>query len=126
MRNHMSLNILLYTWSIFIKMESRAALVAQQFGAIFIPGHDPGDPGSSSASGSLHGACFSLCLCLSKMNKSLMIENTREGDRTWETPNSGKWTRGSGKGGGAVRVTGWRALRGALDRMCTGCYAICW
>ena len=23
-----------------------------------------------------------------------------EGDRTWETPNSGKWTKGSGRGGG--------------------------
>ena len=26
--------------------------------------------------------------------------NIREGDRTWETPNSGKQTRGSGRGGG--------------------------
>ena len=27
-------------------------------------GRDPGVPGWSLASGSLHGACFSLCLCL--------------------------------------------------------------
>ena len=36
-------------------------------------GHDPGVLGSSPASGSLHGACFSLslglCLSLSLMNK---------------------------------------------------------
>ena len=30
----------------------------------FGPGHDPGDLGSSPTSGSLQGACFSLCLCL--------------------------------------------------------------
>ena len=36
------------------------------------------------------------------------------GDRTWETPNSGKRTRCSGRGGGGNRVTGWRALRGHL------------
>ena len=30
----------------------------------FSPGRDPGVPGSSLASGSLHGAYFSLCLCL--------------------------------------------------------------
>ena len=30
----------------------------------FGPGHDPGVPGSSPASGSLHGACFCLCLCV--------------------------------------------------------------
>ena len=30
----------------------------------FGPGHDPGHLGSSLASGSLHGACFSLLLCL--------------------------------------------------------------
>ena len=30
----------------------------------FRPGHDPGVPGLSPTSGSLHGACFSLCLCL--------------------------------------------------------------
>ena len=26
--------------------------------------------------------------------------NIREGDKTWETPNSGKQTRDSGRGGG--------------------------
>ena len=30
----------------------------------FGSGPDPGDPGLSPASGSLHGACFILCLCL--------------------------------------------------------------
>ena len=55
------------------------------------------------------------------------VGNISEGDRTWETPNSGKQTRGSGRGGGRRDgVTGWRALRGALDRMSTGCYAMCW
>ena len=35
------------------------------------PGHDPGVPGSSPTSGSLHGACVCLCLSLSMslMNK---------------------------------------------------------
>ena len=37
--------------------------VAQRFSATFGPGHDPGVPGPSTTSGSLHGACFSLCLC---------------------------------------------------------------
>ena len=41
-----------------------AAWVAQRFSAAFSPGCDPGDPGSSPTSGSLRGACFSLCLCL--------------------------------------------------------------
>ena len=41
-----------------------APWVAQRFSASFSPGPDPGDLGSSPASGSLHGACFSLCLCL--------------------------------------------------------------
>ena len=41
-----------------------AAPVAQRFGAACSLGCDPGDPGSSPTSGSLHGACFSLCLCL--------------------------------------------------------------
>ena len=30
----------------------------------FGPGRDPGDLGLNPTSGSLHGACFSLCLCL--------------------------------------------------------------
>ena len=42
----------------------RAAWVAQQFSAAFSPGCDPGDLGSSPTLSSLHGACFSLCLCL--------------------------------------------------------------
>ena len=42
----------------------RAARVAQRFSAAFSPGRDPGDSGLSPTSGSLHGACFSLCLCL--------------------------------------------------------------
>ena len=29
-----------------------------------------------------------------------MSENISEGDKTWETPKSGKWTRVSGRGGG--------------------------
>ena len=29
-----------------------------------------------------------------------MSENISEGDKTWETPNSGKWIKGSRKGGG--------------------------
>ena len=44
--------------------------------------------------------------------------NIRKGDGTWKTPNSGKRTRGGGKGGGqGVGVTGWRGMRGALDGM---------
>ena len=41
---------------------SGVAPVAQRFGAAFGPGCDPGVLGSSTALGSLHGACFSLCL----------------------------------------------------------------
>ena len=41
------------------------SLVAQRFSTAFSLGCDPGDPGSSPMSVSLHGACFSsLCLCL--------------------------------------------------------------
>ena len=36
-----------------------AVRVAQWFSATFSSGPDPGDPGSSPMSGSLHGACFS-------------------------------------------------------------------
>ena len=61
---------------------SRAARVAQWFGAAFGPGHDPGVPGSSPMSGSLHGACFSLCLCLclsfSWINKKKNLKKKRE------------------------------------------------
>ena len=42
-----------------------AAQVAQRFSTIFSPGRGPGDQGLSPISGSLHGACFSLCLCVS-------------------------------------------------------------
>ena len=38
----------------------KAAPVAQRFSATFSWGCDPGDPGSSPTSGSLHGACPSL------------------------------------------------------------------
>ena len=49
------------------KKTCRAAQMVQRLSATFSPGCDPGDLGSSPASGSLHGACFSLCLwlCLS-------------------------------------------------------------
>ena len=51
----------------------------------------------------------------------------REGDKTWEVPNSGKQTKGCGRGGGGGDgVTGWWALRRALDGMSTGYYTICW
>ena len=46
------------------KLSSRAAWVAQRFSAAFSPGCDPGDLGLGPTLGSLHGACFPLCLCL--------------------------------------------------------------
>ncbi len=46
----------------YLKKSLGAARVAQRFSAAFSPGPDPGDQGSSPTSGSLHGACFSLCL----------------------------------------------------------------
>ena len=49
-----------------------AAQVAQRFSAAFSPGRDPGDRGLSPTSGSLHGACFSLCLCL-RLSLSLSL-----------------------------------------------------
>ena len=52
------------TTKMFLKCVKRAAQVAQRFCAAFSPGCDPGDLGLSPVSGSLHGACFSLCLCL--------------------------------------------------------------
>ena len=55
----------------------QGARVPQQFSATFSLGCDPGDLGSSPALGSLHGACFSLCLylCLSlPLPVSLMNE----------------------------------------------------
>ena len=52
-------------WQIEFKFEKiRAARLAQQFGAAFNPGPDPGDLGLSLMSGSLNGARFSLSLCL--------------------------------------------------------------
>ena len=42
-----------------------AARVARRFSTVFSPGPDPGAPGLSPTSGSLHGAWFSLCLSLS-------------------------------------------------------------
>ena len=47
-----------------MKCYKRAAWVAQRFSAAFSPGYDPRDLGSSPTLGSLHGACFSLCLYL--------------------------------------------------------------
>ena len=44
----------------------RAARVAQRFSAAVGPGRDPGVPGSSPKSGSLHGAHFSLSPSLSE------------------------------------------------------------
>ena len=60
-------NFLMKGTNFLIKWLSRAAGVAQRFSATFSPGGDTGDPRSSPTSGSLHGACFSLwlCLCLS-------------------------------------------------------------
>ena len=55
--------------------------------------------------------------------------NLKENDfwQNTKTPNSGKRTRRGGRGGGrGVGVNGWRALRGALDGMSTGCYSVCW
>ena len=50
-----------------------------------------------------------------------MSEDISEGDKTWKTPNSRKWTRGSGKGGRqGVGVTGWWALRGHLVEWALG------
>ena len=46
-----------------LSVPSWAAQVAQWFSAAFSPGPDPGVLGLSPASGSLHEACFSLCLC---------------------------------------------------------------
>ena len=46
------------------KLAIRAGGVTQWFSSAFSPGPDPGDPGLCPTSGSLQGACFSLCLCL--------------------------------------------------------------
>ena len=52
-----------------------AARVAQRFSAAFSPRCDPGDQGSSPMSGSLHGACFSLCLCCVSASLSLCVSH---------------------------------------------------
>ena len=58
---------------IIFKSNVRAAPVAQRFSAAFGPRRDPGDPGSSPASGCLRGASFPLCpppsLSVCLMNK---------------------------------------------------------
>ena len=49
----------------------------------------------------------------------------REEDKPWEIPNSGKLTKGCGRGRGWWDgVTGWQALRRAVDGMSTGCYML--
>ena len=56
-----------------------------------------------------------------------MCGKYQKGRQDIKTPNSGKRTRGGGRGGGrGVGVTGWQALRGALDGVRTGCYSVCW
>ena len=56
-----------------------------------------------------------------------MCGKYQKGRQNVKTPNSGKGTRGGGRGGGrGVGVTGWQALRWALDGMSTGCYSVCW
>ena len=56
-----------------------------------------------------------------------MCGKYQKGRQNVKTANSGKRTRGGGRGGRqGYGVTGWQALRGALDGMSTGCYAICW
>ena len=48
----------------FTIVSYRAARVAQRFSAAFSPGRDPGVPGSSPTSGSLHWSLLlPLCLC---------------------------------------------------------------
>ena len=51
-----------------IKTDIRAAPVAQRFSTALGLGCDPGVPGSSPTSDSLHGACFSSAF-LSVVNK---------------------------------------------------------
>ena len=51
----------------------------------------------------------------------------QKGRQNMKTPNSGKRTRVvEGEVSGGLGVTGWRALRWALDGMSTGCYSVCW
>ena len=51
--------------------------VAQWFSACLWPGRDPGVPGWSPPSGSRHGACFSLLLCVS-LSLSLSLTHTNK------------------------------------------------
>ena len=51
-----------------------AAQVAQWFTTAFSPGPDPGNPGTSPMLGSLHGACFSLCLVSLSLSLSVSHE----------------------------------------------------
>ena len=49
------------SWKEMIEQPGWLSGLASAFG----PGPDPGDPGLSPTSGSLHGTCFYLSLCLS-------------------------------------------------------------
>ena len=61
-----------------------------------------------------------------KRKEGTWVGKFREGDKPWETPNPGKWTKCCGRGDGEeAGVTGWWALRRALDGMSTGCYTVC-
>ena len=56
-----------------------------------------------------------------------MCGKHHKGRQNIKTPNSGKRTRGDGRGGWrAVGLNGLWALTGALDRMSSGCYSVCW
>ena len=55
------------------------------------------------------------------------VGDIRKGDRTWDTPNSGKTNNGLWKRRFVGDwVTGWQSLRRVLDGISTGCYTICW
>ena len=56
-----------------------------------------------------------------KMSENIRKETAHERLLTEEQTKG--WGRGGERG---VVVTGWWALRGALDGMSTGCYSICW
>ena len=55
------------------KVKRQDPWVAQRFSTAFSPGPDPGDPGSSPTSGSLHGACFSLSCVSASLSLSLSV-----------------------------------------------------
>ena len=51
----------------------------------------------------------------------------QKGRQNIKTPNSGKRTRGGGRGGErVVGVNGLMGTEGSLDGMSTGCYSVCW